>query len=228
MSLKSIIVATLPVICVSSSLPAFADWQGNITASSDYLFNGVSQTLNRPALQAGLTYNFSNGVYVGGWTSNVDYDEGTKRELDGYIGYFWTLSDDFSVDLMFSQYTYHGRGYSSDLNFPELSLKLAYGDWGFNSWYTWDYFGFGGDHYVFQLSRTLPLNDNWRLFAAVDTSITGDKNAWDWEGKSSFWHGQLMLQTRWQRIDIAFGYHMTTLKEKWGRDTLLLQLAYNF
>ncbi|WP_449360370.1 TorF family putative porin [Alishewanella longhuensis] len=73
-------------MCLSHSLPAFADWQGNITASSDYLFNGVSQTLNRPALQGGLTYNFSNGVYVGGWTSNVDYDEGTKRELDGWWG----------------------------------------------------------------------------------------------------------------------------------------------
>lgn len=184
--------------------------------------------MNRPALQAGLTYSFNQGLYAGVWTSNVDYDEGTDRELDGYIGYYWTIADDLSIDVMFSQYTYHGRGYSSELNFPEISLKLAYGDWGLNSWYTWDYFGFGGDHYVFQLSRNITLNDNWTLFVAADTSITGDKTAWSWEGKSSFWHGQLMLQTQWQNIDIAFGYHMSTLKDKWGRDTLLLQLAYNF
>lgn len=228
MLLKASLAITIPVLCFTLSLPASANWQGNITLSSDYLFNGVSQTLNRPALQAGLTYSFNQGVYAGVWTSNVDYDEGTERELDGYIGYYWSSTDDFSIDVMFSQYTYHGRGYSSELNFPEISLKLAYGDWGFNSWYTWDYFGFGGEHTVFQLSRNIKLSDNWTLFAAVDTSITGDKTAWSWEGKSSFWHGQVMLQTQWQSIDIAFGYHMSTLKDKWGRDTLLLQLAYNF
>jgi len=210
------------------SFQAQADWFGNLTASSDYLFNGVSQTLNRPALQAGLGYDFGNGWYTGSWTSNVDYDEGTKRELDGYLGYVWTISDSVSLDLMFSQYTYHGRGYSSQLNFQELSAKLSVGDWGFNAWYTWDYFGFGGAHYVLQLSRQIPLTEHWQIFAAIDTSITGDKSAWDWEGKSHFWHGQLMLQGSWQSWQLAFGYHMTTLKEKWGRDTLLLQLGYQF
>lgn len=227
MKITALTTAVWPLLLLLS-LPARADWQGNVTLGSDYLFNGVSQTLNRPALQAGLTYSFENGLYAGGWTSNVDYDEGTTRELDGYVGYFWQLSDDIALDAMFSQYTYHGRGYSADLNFQEVSLKLTYGQWGVNGWYTWDYFGFGGAHYVLQLSRTLPLNENWSVFAAVDTSITGDKMAWDWEGKSHFWHGQIMLKTRWQFIDIAFGYHVTTLKEKWGRDTLLLQLAYNF
>lgn len=228
MAIQSRFALVLSLISFGVAPSAWANWQGNITASSDYLFNGVSQTLNKPALQAGLSYDFGNGVYAGGWTSNVDYAEGTKRELDGYIGYAWTFDEAVNVDIMVSQYTYHGRGYSADLNFPELSLKLRFADWGMNSWYTWDYFGFGGEHYVFQLTRTHALTDSWSLFAAIDTSITGDKSAWSWEGKSHFWHGQVMLQGNWQQVDLAFGYHVTTLKEKWGRDTLLVQLGYRF
>ncbi|KRG78060.1 TorF family putative porin, partial [Stenotrophomonas pavanii] len=44
----------------------------NVTAVSDYLFRGVSQTDEKPTLQAGFTYTSPVGLYAGVWGSGVD------------------------------------------------------------------------------------------------------------------------------------------------------------
>ena len=65
-----------------SCLPAQADWASTVTVASDYMFNGVSQTGNDPALQASLDYAANQGIYLGAWTSNVDFGGETEQELD--------------------------------------------------------------------------------------------------------------------------------------------------
>ena len=56
---------------------------------SDYVFRGISQTDNNPALQGGVEYRHSSGPYAGLWGSNVDLPSGSDSDIEAdiYFGY---------------------------------------------------------------------------------------------------------------------------------------------
>lgn len=218
----------LPLLLLSSNALADSSWSFTLTGTSNYLFNGVSQTDKKPALQPGLNWDAGNGFYAGSWASNVDFGEGTKLEWDAYIGYYTELDNGFAVDAGFAQYTYHGMSDSNKLDFPELYLKLAHSGFNLNLWYSYDYFGFGGGHYVIMLNKTINLTDNWSLLLGIDRSTSTDTDKYNWEGDSSFEHWQLMLQTQYRGLDIAFGYHDTSLRERWGDAAVMLTVGKTF
>jgi uncharacterized protein (TIGR02001 family) len=43
----------------------------NVGITSDYIFRGITQTTHSPALQGGVDYTHTSGLYLGGWASNV-------------------------------------------------------------------------------------------------------------------------------------------------------------
>ncbi|GAB60128.1 TorF family putative porin [Rheinheimera nanhaiensis] len=218
----------IPLLLLSSSALADSSWSFTLTGTSNYLFNGVSQTDKNPALQPGLNWDAGNGFYAGSWASNVDFGEGTKLEWDAYIGYYTELENGLAIDTGFAQYTYHGMSQSKELNFPEIYLKFAHSGYNLNLWYSYDYFGFGGGHYVIMLTKTLELSDNWSLLLGVDRSTSTDTAKYSWEGDSSFMHWQAMLKTQYQGLDIAIGYHDTSLNERWGDAAILLTVSKTF
>ena len=73
----------------------------DLTLASDYRTRGISQTQNDPALQAGLTLAHSSGLYLGAWSSNVDFGGGlkTRQEVDYYAGWLWQATEAVSLDL---------------------------------------------------------------------------------------------------------------------------------
>lgn len=83
-----------------------------LAAVSDYRSRGISQTLGDPALQAGATLLHSSGLYLGTWTSNVDYgfDYKTHQEVDYFAGWYWQASDAISLDLGYLKYSYPKEG----------------------------------------------------------------------------------------------------------------------
>ena len=59
---------TLLAAALLSALPVAASAQGfnwNATLASDYIFRGVDQNDDQPALQLGAGYAFEGGLYVG-------------------------------------------------------------------------------------------------------------------------------------------------------------------
>ncbi|WP_251278244.1 TorF family putative porin, partial [Enterobacter hormaechei] len=79
----------------------------NVTAVSDYLFRGVSQTDQDPTLQAGFTYTSPVGLYAGVWGSGVDFGAGDpKTEVDYLIGYGVDVTERVNVDVLLNRYTY--------------------------------------------------------------------------------------------------------------------------
>ena len=46
---------------------------GNVGLFSQYVFRGLSQTNEKPALQGGLDYSHASGFYAGVWGSNVSW-----------------------------------------------------------------------------------------------------------------------------------------------------------
>ena len=82
------------------------------TLASDYRTRGISQTQNDPAIQAAATLQHSSGLYLGVWSSNVDFGYGlkTRQELDYYAGWYWQATDAVSLDLGYIQYRYPKEG----------------------------------------------------------------------------------------------------------------------
>ncbi|QIK37235.1 hypothetical protein GWK36_03675 [Caldichromatium japonicum] len=108
-------------------LEAFAEGphtiSANIGAVSNYIWRGISQTDDGPAIQGGLDYQHQSGFSAGTWVSNVDFGDGTNYELDLYAGFGGTINDDLSYALKLTYYAYpDGR----DLNFAELGASTTY------------------------------------------------------------------------------------------------------
>lgn len=111
--------STLAAVVLLALTPAaaFAGTSGSVALTSDYLFRGVSQTNQEPALQAGLEFATDSGFYVGTWGSNVswlsdvstpDAPISSSLELDVYGGYRGKLSDKVGFDVGALYYWYPG------------------------------------------------------------------------------------------------------------------------
>jgi uncharacterized protein (TIGR02001 family) len=99
------------------------------TISSDYLFRGVSQTRNRPAVQGTIDIQHTTGLYVGAFASNVAFlGTNARQEIDALAGWRTTVAG-ASLDVGGIAYTYpgyeHGPGFY-DLQYFELAAKASY------------------------------------------------------------------------------------------------------
>lgn len=90
---------------------------------SDYRTRGISQTLGDPAAQASATLVHSSGLYMGAWTSNVDFggEFKTRQELEYYAGYYWQATEAISLDLGYIKYDYPKEG---QFNLSEVCAVL--------------------------------------------------------------------------------------------------------
>ena len=94
------------------------DWteSGNITAVSDYLFRGISQTQAKPTAQATLDFTHVSGFYVGVFGSGVShaaYNNGAGSEIDVYGGYRHSVDADTVIDAGLVTYWFPGAHYAT-------------------------------------------------------------------------------------------------------------------
>ena len=148
---------------------------GNVTLASEYIFRGIGQTNRKPAIQGGIDYAHSSGLYAGLWASNIsilsDNTAGVSAsiEADFYGGYKGSVKD-VSYDIGALQYYYPGTFPTDGYTKPD-TLEL-YGQLGWK-WFTLKYshavsntFGFTdskASHYIdltgnYELGRGITLN----------------------------------------------------------------------
>ena len=116
----------------------------NVGLFSQYIFRGLTQTNNKPALQGGFDVNHKSGLYIGGWSSNVSwlrdtasvpngtpvYNSGGSLEIDLYGGFKTELGKTgLGIDLGALQYYYPGAHNTAlpKANTTELYGALSYG-----------------------------------------------------------------------------------------------------
>lgn len=222
--MRKIIYCSL-LVCSTSS---FGSTSATVSLVSDYLFNGVSQTQEDPALQASFDWAGDSGMYAGVWGSNVDFGEGTDIEADGYIGYYTPLTDTVNLDVGVAQYTYHGGDASSDYNYAEAYAKFNYGNTNLNFWYAWDYFGTGAGHSIVMLTHNFPINDAFSIDIGVDYSVSMDDDKWEWEpGDDNYIHWRATANYSWSGWDFSAGYEDTDI-ETYGDATFLVTVSRTF
>jgi uncharacterized protein (TIGR02001 family) len=109
----------------------------NVGLYSQYIFRGLTQTNNKPALQGGVDLTHSSGLYLGAWGSNISwltdgtgagetkyYKSGGSLELDIYGGYRYTFGSGLGIDIGALQYYYPG---TRDRAFPKANTTEIYG-----------------------------------------------------------------------------------------------------
>ncbi|WP_133182129.1 TorF family putative porin [Shewanella decolorationis] len=219
---------SLSALMLLATLPCSAATSVTVKVASDYLFNGVSQTQEDPALQASFDWAGDSGLYAGIWGSNVDFGEGTDLEADAYVGYYFALTDAINLDIGIAQYTYHGEGFSSDYNYAESYAKFNYANTNLNFWYSWDYFGTGAGHAIVMVVQSFPINDDLSFDISADYSKSLDSDKWEWEtDDDAYIHWRVTANYSWSGWDFTAGYEDTDL-ETYGEGTFLVTVARTF
>lgn len=119
-------VALVALLATAGTAVAEGEWSGNVAITSDYVWRGISQTDEDPAIQGGFDY--ANGMfYAGTWASNVDFgdDSDTNIEVDFYGGLAGALESGVTWDVGVIYYAYPDAD-ESDLDFVEIKGALGY------------------------------------------------------------------------------------------------------
>lgn len=96
---------------------------GNVAMTTDYVFRGVTQTDNGPAIQGGFDAGYGL-FYAGAWGSNVDFGGDESMELDVYAGVKPTLGP-VSTDIGIVGYFYPGASDAANLDYMEVYGKAS-------------------------------------------------------------------------------------------------------
>jgi uncharacterized protein (TIGR02001 family) len=138
--------ATVLAGCALAATPALADDEatseatpeftvtGNVALVTDYRFRGVSQSAGDPAIQGGLTLNHKSGLYIGTWSSSINFANVGgdavfgNQELDIFGGWTGDLGSGLTADVGLLYYAYPG-GHTGKAEFlePYASLSTSVG-----------------------------------------------------------------------------------------------------
>ena len=171
----ALVLAALPLASFAQDPEAAVEEEAEspfaftVAATSDYTFRGVSQTDEKPALQASFTYTSPVGLYAGVWASDVDFGDDTDVEIDTYIGYNTDLGDEFvNLDVLLNRYNYVGGDDSSDLAYNELITELTLGGHvSMTVAYTNDVYNAGEDGWYYAAGGTAELPWDLSLSAGI-------------------------------------------------------------
>lgn len=121
------LLAAMPLVAHAQE-EADSGFNWNAAVTSEYMFRGISQTDDKPAIQAGAGYSFSNGFYVGAWASNVDFGDETDAEIDTFIGWNGDIAQNVNLDVQLNRYNYVGEPDGLDYAYNELIGKFTFAE----------------------------------------------------------------------------------------------------
>ncbi len=196
MRLKIIQLGSLVTAMAMTSIAEAKEPAHSVTANvgvhSQYVYRGLSQTNEDPAIQGGADYTHSSGFYAGTWLSNVawfsDTNAGTSNslEIDLYTGFRKSWDNGLTADVGYLRYQYPGSYPSLPAGTVEPHTDEAYIAIGWK-WATVKYsyafselFGVEdseGSTYL-DLTVTVPLDDQFSVTAhAAHQGFTGASTA---------------------------------------------------
>ncbi len=176
-------VATMGLLLGASQVSAndlgagFA-WSGNLAVTSNYIFEGASETGGRPAIQGGFDLEHETGLYIGNWNSSVRYGDADPSylEMDVYAGFATDLTDTFGVDFGAIHYFYPGAGGSAEFTEVYAGLSAAYMDLDSALYVIYET---DGDYLKYELNLEYAMPASTFLFADLGYVDVDDSDADD-------------------------------------------------
>lgn len=216
MRIAKLMVATLALACGNAwaqdeeeSPHAFSV---TATATTDYVFRGVSQTQEDPAFQASFDYEHASGFYAGIWGSSVDFtpedtapedEDDADVEIDFIVGYAHEFNDDFSADVQFVRYYYPDTADGVDYDYNELIAALSY---------RWATFSIGYSNDAFASDETgiyYNLGGSWDLPAELVLSAGVGYYDLDDVLGDSYLDYNLGISRSWSNVEVSLVYYDT-------------------
>ena len=181
MKTKFCITAAALAACLST--PAMAqdasavDVSVGLSAATDYVWRGVSQSDEDPAVFATVQVT-AGGFYAGAGTENVDF-AGVKQEYDLWAGYVLPLGGTTKLDVGVVRYGYVDAGADIDTLEIKGALSTSVGQTGLGlaTYWTPDYFGTDKSAIYTELTASHPLMDKLTLSGAVGYQSINNSNA---------------------------------------------------
>lgn len=159
----------------------------NIGVTSDYVFRGVSQTQEDPAVQGGVDASYGV-LYAGVWASNVDFGvPDPDLEVDLYAGVKPTVGDtSFDFGILYYGYRKDKNGAPGANSYTELkaaaSRTFGPATLGAAAYWSPEWPGKGGDSVYVEGNAAVPIAPKLTLSGAVGhQSIKNysDYNTWN-------------------------------------------------
>jgi len=168
------------------------NFSATATFTTDYVFRGISNTTNGPAMQGSFDWAYK-GFNLGIWGSNTDFGVNESLELDGYGGYSWSwMGLDLNISGLYYSYPGNG-GYVSpidghtvvDPGYGEAHFGVAHTfanvtfspTVGADYYYSPSFYGQDGEGHYVDGTLSLALPQDFALNGTVGwQTVAGDKS----------------------------------------------------
>jgi uncharacterized protein (TIGR02001 family) len=209
--IKSRIAAAAALLAATTGTAVGGNVSATVGLVSDYDFRGISQTLNDPAFQAGLTYTSDTGLYYGLWGSNVDFQGSSpgatyknsdidrpSTEMDVFLGFSGEKVVGYDLGVIY--YSYPNSG---ELNYAEAYASVSKGPGTLKVWWAWNDFGGKGRKGAVYTEANLnvPMNEGFSFLAHFGYSDTSKTmalgNYLDWSLGVGYSASNFDLSLKW-------------------------------
>ena len=180
-------LVSLLVLMSASATTAFADGvEGNVALSSNYVFRGITQTSDGPAVSGGFDWAVESGFYAGSWASSVDFGDDTTMEIDFYGGYAFSAGGfDFDLGGIYYAYTNSPKIAGEDQDFLEFYAggSRSFGSLTFDAKlsYSEDFYAGTGQSFYTEAGAAFALSDSLSLGARIGSSTFNDLSGADYD-----------------------------------------------
>jgi uncharacterized protein (TIGR02001 family) len=126
-------LSAAPALALAQEPGGDSAWslEGEIAATSDYVWRGVTQTDGKPGIEADLSISHEGGFYAGAWAGRADTGDsgsGIDHEIDLYLGWGLELSETVALDLSVMRAMYPGANDDYGMDYTEFAGALSLGE----------------------------------------------------------------------------------------------------
>jgi uncharacterized protein (TIGR02001 family) len=134
MNTSKSLVAGIALAGAAAAVPAHAnELTANASVTNNYIWRGLTQSTNEPAVQGGFDFGHDSGFYIGTWVSNVQYesDDAFSYEHDMYAGFAGSFGENWTYDVGYLYYNYDNQ---ADFDFGEVYATIGFKDFSFTGY----------------------------------------------------------------------------------------------
>jgi uncharacterized protein (TIGR02001 family) len=179
LSLAALLATTAAATASAQSI------EGNVALSTNYIYRGITQTDDGPAISGGFDFADESGIYAGVWASSVDFGDDTTMEIDVYGGYAWSV-EGWDLDIGALYYGYpDSPSAGGDQNFWEFygGVGHALGPLAWDAKVSWspDFYAESGPAVYFETGLAMDVREGISVDGRIGVSRFDDVPAADYE-----------------------------------------------
>jgi len=167
-------------------------WSANVGLFTEYVFRGVTNSNEDPAIQGGFDYAHSSGFFAGVWASNIEIDatsgDTASIEIDYYAGFGGSFANGTGWEVGFIYYHYPEQDDEGTADYDYIegygTLSHTWEDVSLSPsleasiYYSPDYFGEDGDGVYVTSTFGITLPHDFAPYVTVGwQDIDGDETS---------------------------------------------------